>query len=729
MYIYISILVITYITYIIYSYIRQKLGRIPDGLKRVPQVTGKLPFIGHGIEFSRDIIGTVKKWQKEYGNIFQVKIFRTNMIIITDRNMLGDFFRAKENDMSLYKTLNRLFFGDAFTDDENFLSTIITIVKSTIRINYEEFIPKVESEANKMVDYMKKLDNQNIIISDIMMKFIARTSAQCFLCLDLSDGFYNDLMDFAHLLNKIVVLTYFLPKWFLRLFINPILRKYRNKMICQLKPLIKNYRENPELKDSIIIRSAVDYKDLVTGKGISDDQIGGILVCLLYVSTENTALGLSATITDLAINSDYWKKVRDASKKYVINSDFKSLIKSCELVDACFNESARMNTHVFPLNRYPTNNQMQLGGYYVGNVESVGICAPLLMCDDLASDLYKDPKIYKPERFMGENKESVKNLDLMSFGAFSHLCPGRQFAKLEIKIATALIVNTFESFELGKDIPPNNYFSPSAFAERNVSAKLHLITQNDEHLNDINYNERNGESNDESNDENNGESNDKHIINLEKYKIIKLQDGWLFKDYFKISEQIDIYKYLVTLSKGTIEQKELLNSDPNHAYPLTYYNLVYTNTSNCEEPVLMFIHAKKIWNMLIKYKSELGFNGNDVFEPNSLYAAMFSKTSTMSLHKDEGCDWGISISLGASAKFKYGSGELLLESGDVLIGDFSKVEHAVVKITDDVPEWFSGEYDDINTFDKTRASIQIRNVKRNQDPMTIDEFKKMIVSY
>lgn len=711
MYLYITLLCFIYI---VYNYLHKKLEKIPTGLKKVPEVKGKLPFVGQGLEFSKDIIGTVKKWQKEYGNIFQAKIFRTNMIIITDRNLLAEFFRAGEEEISLYKTLNRLFFGDAFTDDENFLSTIIDIVKSTIRINYAEFIPKIEDEANRMIREMKKLDNKNIIISDIMMKFIARTSAQCFLCIDLSDNFYADLMNFSHLLNKIVILTYFFPKWVLRMFINPLLRRYRNKMIRQLKPLIRSYYDDLGKKDSPIIRAAVDYRDSITGKSITEDQIGGILVCLLYVSTENTALGLSATITDLAINTEYWEKVRNASKKYVFQRDFSGLVKSCEIVEACFNESARMNTHIFPLNRFPVNKQMKLGEYYVGGVESVGICAPLLMCDDLAADVYTDPKIYRPERFIGEKKESTRNLDLVSFGAFKHLCPGRQFAKLEIKIAAALIVNTFEPFELGNNIPPNNYFSPSAFAERNVSAKLHLRKENEDEYMDENENTS---------------SENLPVLVLNNAKIIKLKDGWLLKDYFRVPEQIDMYKYLVKLSAGSIEQSELPNSNPKYSHPLTFYNLVYTNTSNCQEPSEMFTTAKEIWNILLENKSELKFNGEDSFEPNSLYSAMFDKESTMKSHKDEGCDWGISISLGASAKFNYGDHELILESGDVLVGDFSKVEHAVTKITDDIPEWFGGDYDDINTFGKTRISIQIRKVDQNPSAISIQEFKNKLVSY
>lgn len=673
--------------YTIYSIVASKIkDRVPKGLKRVPKVSGGLPYVGHGLEFSKDVIGCVTKWQKQYGNIFSVKIFRTNMVIICERDLLDEFFKSKEYDLSLYDTLNRLFFGSAFSNDEKFLTVIIDIVRSTIRINYDEFLPKVEEEAKKLIDDLKQYDGQNIIISDITMKFIARTSAKCFLCIDLSDHFYNLLMKFSHILNKIVILTYFFPKWLLRLVVNPFLKYYRNQMIYQLKPLIDLYRYHKQYKDSPIIRAAVDYIDPKTNKQLSDDQIGGILICLLYVSTENTALGLSATMTDLSINKDYWDKVYTESKLYLTNNDYKGLIKNGQYVEACFNESARLNTHIFPLNRYPVKNTAVLGGYYIGNVESVGVCAPILMSGDCASDRYSNHTEYNPERFIGPNKESTRNLDLVTFGAGTHLCPGKQFAKMEIKVAQALITTMFEPFQIIK-LEPNNYFSPSAFAERIVKSKITL---------------RPIDSNN-SNSNNNSKNNVKTFIKVDNYYIRKIETGWLIKDYFSVQEQINLYKYIVNLSINSTQQQEILKSSNKHPYPLTYYNLVYTGTSNCTEPIEIFETAKNIWKILCNYDKL------PIFEPNSLYGQLFSEDTVTKLHKDEGCDWGISISLGAKCEFQFGDEIINLESGDIFIADFSKTEHGINSISDEIPAWFDNdyEYETINTFGKSRMSIQI----------------------
>jgi cytochrome P450 len=698
-------------TFLLWSYVSYQINarRVPAGLKKVPVVKGCLPIVGHGLQFSKDIIGFVRACEKEYGNIFRVKIFRTDMIIICDREMLSEFFKASENNLSLYKTLNRLFFGSAFADDDEFLGTIIQIVKETIRIKYDDFIPKIRAEADKMIQRIINKNGSRVIISDEMMKFVACTSARCFIGIELSDTFYDTLMTFAHILNKVVVSTYFFPKWFLRRTVGYVLQYYRQKMINELIPLFNEYRNNPDLNDSMVVRRAVDYT-LTDGSKLSDSHIGGILICLLYVSTENTALALSATMADLGSHPDYWKKARIDTLPYLLNNDTKGLFKQSKIIDACFNESSRLNTHIFPLNRFPTNPNMSIGGYYVGNATSVGICAPMLMNYDRASDIFDNPLVYNPDRFT-EDHEPSGPLSILSFGAYTHLCPGRLFAKMEIKMAMALITNTFKCFNIDESkMQALDYFSPSAFAERHVP---------------VNFVVRNKSFASKKIAPPNNDAVPKIVYNGKILDVITYPGGWLLKSYFSISEQKQFYEDIVKLSVGSDERNLVNNFSEERACPLTYYNLVYTHTSNCEEPRDIFSKCKGIWNILTEH-----YELPKSYEPNSLYAQLFHENTTMSRHKDNFCDWGMSITLGATTILSFGNDTIELDSGDILIADFSKVEHGVVKVTDEVPGWFNDDYEGgIEVFNqRTRMSIQIRQVDNSNEPISMDEFIQKILT-
>lgn len=692
-------------------------------LKDVPMVDSELPFVGHGLSFSKNIPAFIEECRVKYGNIFRVKIFRTDMIIVCDKNLVDEFFAAKEDKLSLNHTLNRLFFGDAFAVDENFLHTIIPLVKQTIRVNFDEFTPKIQSEANKLIKKMIHESEQNfgkteISVNDFMMKFVACTSAKCFMGIDLTDSFFNTLSTFAFILNKIVILTYFIPKPILRFVLKPILSIYRDRMIRALVPLINQYRADTNLADSQVLRKAVDYVDS-TGKHLTDMEIGGIIVCLLYVSSENTSLGLSATIADLATWPDYWQRVRAESFEYIKNNNFAGMFKDANkddnLLNACFLESSRMNTHVFPLNRYPVDKNCALGNYYIGSAVSVGICAPVMMrAENNAAEKFTNPGRYEPERFMPGRLEPKTSTDIVTFGAKTHLCPGKQFARMEIFAAVSLITNYFDPFTIN-NLPELDYFSPSAFAERKINAIV-----------SVNKNMTKFATNGSETDQ----------LNCCQIEIIEISDdidpapkGLLIKNWLSQSEQINLYNYIIGLSDNSVEHTEIQNASTKFGYPITYYNLVYTNTSNCERPTTIFDLSKKIFEY-VRTHTQLVL---PEFEPNSIHAQLFGENNTLVMHKDQYCDWGMSISLGASCDFVFGSNIIKLESGDIFVADFSQVQHGITKMYDDKPGWMNDDSGcDVKTFDKVRMSIQVRDIgvghfnkRQNDGFMTIDEFKKM----
>src|SRR5579872_1488318 len=218
-------LIVVFFAYILYRS-RSKTKTLP-GYKTVPRVKeGYYPIVGNGITFGKDIIGLVKKAQATYGDVFRLKIFRKDIIVICDHNLKDEYFKAVEADMSLYDVLNQLFFGSAFTDNEDDLSLIIKFVKKTIKINFDVFSSKIMDEANSMITRLKNKQGVELDLSKEMIRFIACTSARCFIGMELHDEFYNTLMEFAQLLNHIVVLTYFLPRSVLRWWYGAKLKKY-----------------------------------------------------------------------------------------------------------------------------------------------------------------------------------------------------------------------------------------------------------------------------------------------------------------------------------------------------------------------------------------------------------------------------------------------------------------------------------------------------------------------
>lgn len=677
-------------------------------MKSVPLVEGALPIFGHGLAFSKDIIGFVTQCFEKYGKIFRIKIFRVDMIVICDRSLNSEFFKATEDRMSLYDVLNRLYFGDAFSDNPNSLPQIIAVVKKSIAVRYDTFVPKIEAEAHRMIARLRTLaeekDGQKIDLITEMTRFVATTSASCFISFELSDRLFQILLKFTHFLNQVVVLTYFLPKWLLRLLVNPFLSRLRKQITSALTPEIESYRSNPDKDDSLVLRTAVDYIDAATGLGLSNQEIGDIVVCLLYVSSENTALGLTNSIVELACSPIYWEKCKAEAASFLRVGDIKGLFAS-QLLNACVMETARLNSHIFALNRKPLDKGIaSIGNYFVGDADSIALCEPLLMVHGTADEVFSNPKTYNPSRFLTQNKEPLTSHTVMTWGAGVHQCPGKIFSIYEIKMALALILTNFEFVLEDGAISKIDYFSPSAFAERKVAAVLKPLKESlTPEL--------------------------KQVTLVHGHKVEYLpQGGWLLRDCLSREEQTDFYQDIFNLSQNSLEHKEILNIPLDKVYPFAYHNLIYTGKSNMASPGKWYSWAEGIWEVLAENREATNFKGPSCQRFNSLYAQLYGAAGSMALHKDEFVSWGVSVNLGASATFNFGGDKILLHSGDVVVADFSGVEHGVEAVHQScMPDWFCEE-SGIQSFGRVRCSVQIRDVSNIQMEriLSTEEFKELI---
>lgn len=693
---------------------------IPPEAVPIPFASGALPLVGHGLSFSKDIIGFIKEQYTKYGPIFRIQVFRSEFVVICDHSLKDEYFKKSENDFSLYDALRRIYFGEAFSDRVESLETIIKIVKSTVKVDYDIFSKKIIEEAHVMISRLRENvqnDPDRIFhLKDEMIRFVARTSARCFISVDISDDFFDTLMEFTDLLNQLVIMTYFLPRKVIKWTMGRKLDKLRHQLTNQLSSTIEEYRADPNKKDSLVFRKAVDWNN----NELTNLDIGDIVVCLLYVSSENTALGLTNSIIDMIQNPDCISTMLDEIKGHMNNNDFRSVFSN-KYLDACVMESARMNTHIFPLNRHSKHSSAMLGNYYIGDTECVAICEPMMMKDsDCAVAKFAAPTTFNPQRFLtglvdGQGPESKDAKSVMTWGAGTHLCPGKHFAVLEIKTALALLFSTFEF--VPKKVGTLEYFSPSAYAERSIDAQLRFREENAV-----------------------GPTHNAHVtINGRQIQMEEMtSDGdkfWILREAIPIQEQKNLYQMTLYRAAGTIPY-DMLNDMKNNkvdkdvAIPLAYDNLIYTGSSTCSLDFWMTF-ADQLYD---GFNAELG-GGLEPKKFDSVYVQLYNQKSSMKSHKDQYVNWGISVSIGASCTFKMGEHVVNLHSGDIMIADFSKIEHSVIDILDtNIPGWFNPETKEegsyLETFGNVRCSIQIRDISKCPRPdniMSNDEFLAMLM--
>ncbi|OXA61559.1 putative lanosterol 14-alpha demethylase [Folsomia candida] len=388
-------------------------------VKGLPLVRGSLPIIGHGLQFSLNKTEFLKQCYATYGNAFKIKIFRVTMAVFCDRSYASELFKCGEEKLSFYEMLKGIYLGEAFKGCGLKLSSMLGLIKKGTSLKTDLIFPVMQSEAMELISNLrhesKHAANQLVDIKTAVSRYVSTTSAKCLIGVNLTEAMFQDLEQFACILNHGVIASYFLPKWIIRFFIQWRLDKLCSKIGTGLNSEIETYRQDKDKKFSLILRAAVDSTNEVTGLPLSNKEIANIFACILYVSSENTSLGLINTLIEISTHPEVWNKVRAEVQPLLANNDIRGIMDA-PFLDACILESARLNSHLFAIGRTPTGMK-SLGGYSIGDVDTVAICELLVHIYGSASNVFSDATRYNPDRYFLDAAGKKEPQDILTWGS------------------------------------------------------------------------------------------------------------------------------------------------------------------------------------------------------------------------------------------------------------------------------------------------------------------------
>ena len=140
-------------------------------------------------------------------------------------------------------------------------------------------------------------------------------------------------------------------------------------------------------------------------------------------------------------------------------------LNSMVILDSFIMETLRLYSSVAPLRQ--TTKRMELvteaQGKTISIPEKTDIVIPGYVIHS-DPDLYDKPEEFRYDRFVNfaqqpqkfkNGKPVPRSTHFVGFGAGKHICPGRFFAKNEIKAVIATILNMF-TFDIHGNVPPMN---------------------------------------------------------------------------------------------------------------------------------------------------------------------------------------------------------------------------------------------------------------------------------
>ncbi|XP_064470458.1 cytochrome P450 3A41-like [Ornithodoros turicata] len=172
-------------------------------------------------------------------------------------------------------------------------------------------------------------------------------------------------------------------------------------------------------------------ESLSSGKRFSMDDAVAQVFTLLIGGSDTIASTLVYQFYNLVLHPEHQEKVIEEIDR-VIGKDEVTYekLQSLQYLEAAMNETLRIYTPDSFIMRYCTK-KTTLQGIELNPGNIVYIPFQAIHMDP---EFYDEPETFKPERFLPENKDSIRPFTFMPFGAGPRNCVGTRQAMIELKI-------------------------------------------------------------------------------------------------------------------------------------------------------------------------------------------------------------------------------------------------------------------------------------------------------
>ncbi|KAL0882450.1 hypothetical protein ABMA27_000928 [Loxostege sticticalis] len=221
---------------------------------------------------------------------------------------------------------------------------------------------------------------------------------------------------------------------------------------------ILSFQENKHITGDSI-------SNLITGEKnkasvpVNDEFLVAQCFIFFLAGFETSATTLSYTVYEFAKNPDVMRRAQKEVDEYLLKRENKlqyDSVNELPFLDACVDETLRMYPVTPVLTREVLADTALPSGVKLH--KGVRIHIPLQRLH-YHPKYFPEPEVYRPERFLGEEKRNIVPNTYMPFGDGPRLCLGQRFAKMQILSGLVTVLKKFD-FELAPGTPTKPRYVP-----------------------------------------------------------------------------------------------------------------------------------------------------------------------------------------------------------------------------------------------------------------------------
>ena len=426
----------------------------------IPDLDGGAPLLGHLWEFQRDPVAMLERGQRELGDLYQFKLGPRQFALFAGPEAHDAFFSAPEDQLNakaVYQFTVPIFGrGVAYDVAPQIMDEQLGFLYPALReAAMQKFARIMFEETSQLADSLG--DSGVIDLPETMNQLTVNIASRSLIGQEVRDQVDAGFADAYHDLQKgINTLGFFLPR------LPTPAHRSRDRARRQVAELfsrimtarrqITDAADRPDDFMQSLMEAA--YSD---GRELSDDEITGILLTVLFAGQHTSAVLATWTGLELLRASEYAGRVRDETRE-IYGDDGEMRLEGLRqqvTMEHAVRECERLHPPLIILIRKVLKPMPY--GDYEAPAGALAMVSPAV--SHRLPDLFDEPDRFNPDRFAAPAREDKQHpYALIGFGGGKHRCMGKHFAEMQVKAIWTVLLDRFE-FDLDTEFPAPNYGS------------------------------------------------------------------------------------------------------------------------------------------------------------------------------------------------------------------------------------------------------------------------------
>jgi sterol 14-demethylase len=418
----------------------------------LPLLDGGSPLIGHLAQFFRDPVTLLKRGYRSRGRMFALNMMgrRMNVLLGPEHNRF--FFEETDKLLSIRESMPfflKMFSPDfySFAEMDEYLRQRAIIMPRFKAASMKQYVPVMAEESLNLVNRLGDEGEFDLIptLGPVVMDIAAHSFMGREFHEKLGHEFFELFREFSGGMEFVLPLWLPTPKMLKS-------KRAKKKLHVILQAWVDKRRAAPlDPPDFFQTMIETKYPD---GRAVPDEIIRHLILLLVWAGHETTAGQVSWALADLVQNPAYMAVIRAELASVMGGSDGRDFSSeqaiAMEKMDLALRETERLHPVAFILSRKATQD-IEREGYSIRKGDFV-LLAPSV--SHRMDETFRHPDAYDPERFNPANPDAqIESNSLIGFGGGVHRCAGVNFARMEMKVLLAVLIQHYD-MELLDEVKP-----------------------------------------------------------------------------------------------------------------------------------------------------------------------------------------------------------------------------------------------------------------------------------